>query len=68
MKTKESTPIAPHFNLLNHSTSNFAKTAIEKIPDVRIPFKRLLKKMTWQNLLQTAFSLRINNLKPVFLE
>ena len=69
IRTKKSTPIALHFNLPNHSTRDFAITAIEKIPDVNNALNlRLLKEMTWQNLLQTAFPLGINNLKAEYLE
>lgn len=69
IRTKKSTPIALHFNLPNHSLRDFAITAIEKIPDSNNALNlRLLKETTWQNLLQTAFPLGINNLKPEYLE
>lgn len=68
IRLKKSTPIALHFNLPNHSVSDFTITAIEKLPDTKNALNlRLTKEITWQNLLQTAFPLGINNLKPQYL-
>jgi hypothetical protein len=69
IRTKKSTPIALHFNLPSHSITHFTIQAIEKIPDSNDALKlRLLKETTWQNILQTAFPLGINNLKPQYLQ
>lgn len=69
IRTKKTKPIALHFNLPDHSITDFTITAIEKIPDNNNALNlRLLKETTWQNLLQTAFPLGINNLKPGYLE
>ena len=69
IRTKKSTPIALHFNLPNHSITDFAITAIEKIPEgINALYFRLLKECTWQNLLQTAYPLGINNLKAEYLD
>jgi len=69
IRTKKSTPIALHFNLPNHSITDFAITAIEKIPEgINALNFRLLKECTWQNLLQTYYPLGINNLKAQYLD
>jgi hypothetical protein len=68
IRTRKSTPISLHFNLPNHSLSDFTITAIEQIPNTENALTlRLLKESTWQNLLQTAYPLGINNLKPDYL-
>ena len=69
IRTKKSKPIALHFNLPNHSIRDFAITAIEKIPEGNNALNfRLLKECTWQNLLQTAYPLGINNLKAEYID
>jgi len=65
IRTNKSKPAALHFNLPDHSLTDFEITAIEQIPDTENSLHlRLLKETTWQkNLLQTAYPLGINNLK-----
>lgn len=68
IRTLKSTPISLHFNLPNHSLTDFVITAIEQIPDIGNALSlRLTKETTWQNLLQTAYPLGINNLKAEYL-
>jgi len=68
IRTHKSTPVALHFNLPEHLLTDFCITAIEKIPDTENALNvRLTKETTWQHLLQTAFPLGINNLKPDYL-
>ena len=62
IKLKKLKPIALHFNLANHSISDFSITAIDQLPHMPNSLDlRLLKESTWQNLLQTAFPKGINN-------
>jgi hypothetical protein len=68
IRTHKSTPIALHFNLPNHSLTDFEIMAIEQSPDTENSLHlRLLKETTWQNLLQTAYPLGINNFKRDYL-
>ena len=68
IRTNKSKPVALHFNLPDHSLTDFEITAIEQIPDTEHSLHlRLLKETTWQNLLQTAYPLGINNLKSQYL-
>jgi GIY-YIG catalytic domain len=67
IRTVKSTPVALHFNLQDHSIEDFQISAIEQIPDSSLQH-RLIKESTWQNLLQTAYPLGINNLKPYYLD
>lgn len=68
IRTRKPTPISLHFNLPNHCLTDFTITAIEQIPDTGNALSlRLTKEITWQNLLQTAYPLGINNLKPEYL-
>jgi hypothetical protein len=66
IRTGRPTPIALHFNLQDHSIKDFQVSAIEQIPEISLKH-RLIKETTWQNLLQTAYPLGINNLKPIYL-
>jgi hypothetical protein len=68
IRTRKPTPISLHFNLPNHALTDLSITAIEQIPHTENSLgRRLTKEITWQNLLQTAFPLGINNLKPDYL-
>lgn len=68
IRTKKLTPIALHFNLPNHRITDFNISAIEQINNSDDSLnRRLVKESTWQNLLQTAYPLGINNLKPAYL-
>ena len=66
IRTGRPTPNALHFNLQNHSIKDFQVSAIEQIPEISLKH-RLIKETTWQNLLQTAYPLGINNLNPLYL-
>jgi len=69
IKLKKLKPIAVHFNLPDHSISDFSITAIDQIPSRPNSLDlRLLKESTWQNLLQTAFPKGITNLKQHYIE
>lgn len=68
IKLKNLKPIALHFNLSDHSKSDFSITAIDQLPTrLNSLDLRLLKESTWQNLLQTAFPKGINNLKQQYI-
>jgi hypothetical protein len=68
IRTRKNTPIAVHFNLPGHSLDDFQIMAIEQISDnINALKNRLLKESVWQNLLQTAYPLGINNLKANYL-
>lgn len=66
IRTGRPTPISLHFNLQDHSINDFQVSAIEQIPEISLKH-RLIKETTWQNLLQTAYPLGINNLNPLYL-
>jgi hypothetical protein len=66
IRTRKETPVAIHFNMTDHSISDFTIAGIEVITshDSNV---RKMKESTWQNLLQTAYPLGINNLKRSYL-
>ena len=64
IRLKKPTPIGLHFNLSGHSIKHFSILAIEQFENTEnSQYLRRLKEVTWQNLLQTAHPLGINNLK-----
>ena len=67
IRTKKDTPIGLHFNQSRHCIDDFSILPIEKIADCQNSYNlRIEKEKTWQNLLQTAFPLGINNVKKRF--
>ena len=58
--------MALHFNMANHSMADFTITGIERMLSTDSTTRRM-KESTWQNLLQTAYPLGINNLKRWYL-
>ena len=66
IRTGKDTPVALHFNMANHSMSDFTITGIERMLSTDSTTRRM-KESTWQNLLQTAHPLGINNLKRWYL-
>jgi len=67
IRTGKDTPVGLHFNLTGHSLSDFSITGIEKMASTSNSNARKMKESTWQNLLQTAYPLGINNLKKRFV-
>jgi hypothetical protein len=67
IRTNKETPVGLHFNMADHSLSNFSITGIERMDNSSDANTRKIKETTWQNLLQTAYPLGINNLKKQFL-
>jgi hypothetical protein len=68
IRLKKQTPIGLHFNQTGHSLKDFAISGIEKFIDNQNSSNlRRLKESTWQNLLQTAHPLGLNNLKKEHL-
>jgi hypothetical protein len=69
IRTKKPTPTGLHFNLSDHSADNMEIMAIEQVSTCHSPLQALLtKEATWQNLLQTAYPLGLNNLKPSYIQ
>lgn len=69
IRTHKNTPVSLHFNTPGHSIGDFTIMGIEQIANEQNPTSTLLlKERTWQNLLQTAYPLGINNLKERFLK
>ena len=62
IRTGKDTPVALHFNMANHSLSDFTITGIEHMHSTD-SITRRMKESTWKNLLKTAYPLGINNLK-----
>jgi hypothetical protein len=67
IRTNKDTPVGLHFNMADHSLSHFAITGIERMDITSNNITRKMKESTWQNLLQTAYPLGINNLKKQYL-
>jgi hypothetical protein len=63
IRTNKDTPVGLHFNMAGHLLSHFAITGIERMDINSNNTTRKMKESTWQNLLQTAYPLGINNLK-----
>lgn len=64
IRLKKPTPVGLHFNGPGHTLQHFSVTGIEKFPDNCAALTRKTKESVWQTLLQTAFPLGINNLRP----
>lgn len=67
IRTNKDTPVGLHFNMADHSLSHFAITGIERMDITCNNTTRKMKESTWQNILQTAYPLGINNLKKRYL-
>jgi hypothetical protein len=67
IRTNKDTPVGLHFNMADHSLSDFTITGIERMEITCNNTTRKMKECTWQNILQTAYPLGINNLKKSFL-
>jgi hypothetical protein len=67
IRTKKETPVALHFNMTGHCLTHFTITGIELMASSVNSATRKMKESTWQNLLQTAYPLGINNLKKRFV-
>jgi hypothetical protein len=65
------TPVGLHFNTPSHTIQHFSIMGIEHInQDTVTPdpsTTQRMKEITWQNLLQTAYPLGINNLKRSYI-
>jgi hypothetical protein len=66
IRTGKETPVALHFNMTGHSLSDFNITGIEVMTS-NDSSTRKIKESTWQNILQTAHPLGINNLKRRYI-
>lgn len=60
------TPVALHFNMTGHSLSDFNIAGIE-VMTTNDSATRKMKESTWQNILQTAYPLGINNLQRRYI-
>jgi hypothetical protein len=69
IRNRKDTPVGLHFNLPSHTFQHFSIMGIELINQegVHSPTTRRMKEITWQNLLQTAYPLGINNLKRSYI-
>jgi hypothetical protein len=67
IRTGKDTPVGLHFNMTGHSLSHLTVTGIELMAFTSNSSTRKMKESTWQNLLQTAYPLGINNLKRRFV-
>ena len=67
IRTGKDTPVALHFNSAGHSLSHVTFKGIEKMESNSSDSTRKMKEATWQNILQTAYPLGINNLKRRFM-
>lgn len=66
IRTRKNTPVGLHFNITGHSLTDFLISGIESLSSADRAFRKL-KESTWQNLLQTAYPIGMNNLKHSFL-
>ena len=67
IRLRKKTPVGLHFNLPGHRLTDFSVTGIERFPENSAAEFRKTKETTWQSLLQTAYPLGLNNLKPSHL-
>jgi hypothetical protein len=67
IRTGKETPVGLHFNMTGHSLSHFTITGIERMGITSNSITRKMKETTWQNILQTAYPLGINNFKKKYL-
>ena len=64
IRLKKPTPIGLHFNSPGHCVTDFSIVGIERFENLPNSSQtRRMKETTWQNLLQTAHPLGLNNLK-----
>jgi hypothetical protein len=63
IRLRRPTPIGLHFNLPHHNMAHVLITGIERFGLREDVQARKTKEVTWQNLLQTAYPLGINNLR-----
>lgn len=70
IRNRKDTPVGLHFNSTSHTLSHFSVMGIEHIGQERtpVPTTRRMKETTWQNILQTAYPLGINNLKRLYIQ
>lgn len=64
IRLKKPTPVGLHFNGPSHSLQHFSATGIEVFSAKIGAQQRKTKESVWQTLLQTAFPLGFNNLRP----
>lgn len=67
IRLRKPTPTGLHFNTADHSILDFSVMGIEAFDDRSPPGIRRIKEITWQNLLQTAFPIGINNLNRTLI-
>lgn len=69
IRNRKDTPIGLHFNTPSHTIQHFSIMGIEHINQqtTNPSATQRMKEITWQNLLQTAYPLGINNLKRSYL-
>ena len=58
------TPLSLHFNQPDHSLRDIRFQGIEAFHPGTVDTDRKIKEAAWQNVLQTAYPLGLNNLKP----
>jgi hypothetical protein len=63
IRTSKETPVGLHFNMTGHSIRHFTITGIERMSESTNGSTRKMKESTWQNILQTAYPLGMNNLR-----
>ena len=70
IRNRKDTPVGLHFNMTSHTLSHFSIMGIEHTGQERtpVPTTRRMKETTWQNILQTAYPLGINNLKRSYIQ
>jgi hypothetical protein len=67
IRLRKPTPVGLHFTSEGHRITDFSVMGIEQLSDATEPEVRRMKETTWQNKLQTAYPLGINNLKLHYL-
>ena len=67
IRTGKETPVGLHFNMTGHSIRHFTITGIERMSASTNGTTRKMKESTWQNILQTAHPLGMNNLSKVLV-
>jgi hypothetical protein len=67
IRTGKDTPVSLHFNSNGHSLSHVTFTGIEQMTNTSNSMRKM-KEATWQNILQTAYPLGMNNLKGGYCE
>lgn len=69
IRNRKETPIGLHFNTPSHTIQHFSIMGIEHITHGATTTSGIqkMKEVTWQNLLQTAYPLGINNLKRSYI-